>query len=397
MPVYEFKASDRDGQTVVGKIGAATRESAIERLRARVLTPIRLKELSAAPRSVLPRRGKARVFVRNLSLLLQAKQPVEHSLSAMAGHSGDRSVAAIANAILAEVRGGATLSGAMLNHPSEFPPHFAVAVEAGQASGSLGAALSSLAEDEERRSKLLADLLGALAYPVVLGAGMIGATTFILLYVLPTFGDMFKEMGAQTPPLLTFMLGLSAFLKSNWLFLVAGIAVAIVGLGLLLQTTRLRLEVDRIILKAPIIGGIATAAMAARFFRVLALLLRNGQTAAPAIAAARRSVTNVWARGRLDEAFNRVKAGQSVAIEIAQSGVLPPLAGDLLRASEDAGVLAEGAERLAALYEDDLERRTKLLVRVTEPVMVGLAGLLIGSIMVSIVSALISINETVAR
>src|SRR5262249_53088500 len=148
--------------------------------------------------------------------------------------------------------------------------------------------------------------------------------------------------------------------------------------SLFLRAAGTRETLDRIMLRSPVLGPILTAALSARFFNILALLLRNGQSAAPALASARRSVGNRWARTRLDRAFARVKEGQSAAAEIAATGVLPPLAGDLLSASEDAGVLAAGAARLAALYETELERRTQLLVRVSEPLVLGISGLLIG-------------------
>lgn len=397
MPVYTFKALDREGRTVTGDIGAQTREAAAVQVRARMLTPLRLQERTAAPRASAGQRRRAGVFVRNLSMLLQAGHTAEQALSAMSGHAGDRAVAAIAANILAELRGGASLSEAMLSQPGVFQPHFAVGAEAGQVSGALGPALAELSEDEERRAKLVADLRGALAYPAVLAIGLIGAMIFMFTYILPKFSGMFDDMGAKAPAGLAQMLAISAFIQTQWPWILSGIVAIAAASAFVLRMPNVRMAVDRAVLKMPVLGPISTAALSARFFRVLGLLLRNGQTAAPALAAARRSVSNSWARARFDLAFDRVKEGQSAAAEVAASDVLPPLAGDLLRVSEDAGVLAQGAERLALLYEADLERRTQLLVRVAEPVMVGLAGVLIGAMMISIVSALISVNETIAQ
>jgi type II secretory pathway component PulF len=129
----------------------------------------------------------------------------------------------------------------------------------------------------------------------------------------------------------------------------------------------------------------------------LELLLRSGLSAAPALGAARKTVDNSWARAQLDTAFQNVRTGRSAAREIAQLGILPPLSNALLMAAEDAGALKEGAERLAILYEEELDRRIKILMRIAEPVFVGLTGLAVGTIMLTLVSALISVNEAIAQ
>src|SRR5262245_15142247 len=152
MPVFAFKAVDRDGRTIIGDVGASTPEAAAAQVRARALTPLKLEERRTPRTATARRRRRAGVFARNLSMLLQAGHTAEHALSAMSKHTADRAVSTIATNVLAELRGGAALSEAMRRQPDVFPPHFAVAAEAGQASGSLGRALAELSEDEERRA-----------------------------------------------------------------------------------------------------------------------------------------------------------------------------------------------------------------------------------------------------
>lgn len=397
MPTFAYRAVDQTGREVRGEVGADTREAAAAQVRARALTPLRITARASGARPRGGGRRRAGVFARNLAMLLQAGRTAEDALSAMARHGGDARISQLTAAVLADLRGGASLSEAMARQPHVFPAHFIVAAEAGQASGKLGRALADLADDEERRARLAADVRGALAYPAVLGVAMVIALGFMVLVVLPRFGTMFDELGVAPPPTLAALLSLGAFLKANWPWLLAAAAVAAIGARLLFGAEQMRTRIDREVLRFPVLGPIATAALSARYFRVLAMLLRNGQTAAPAFAAARRSVANRWARARFDEAMSRVQEGRSPAAEIGATGVLPPLASDFLKAAEDGGALAEGAERLAILYEADLDRRTRLLVRVTEPVMVGLAGLLIGSMILSIVSALVGVNEAIAR
>ncbi|MBI1339400.1 hypothetical protein GC169_04210 [bacterium] len=396
MPTYRFQAVDDQGRTVRGDVGAASRDAAAAQVRGRALTPIRIEEGPSRRSARAGGRRNGGVFARNLAMLLQAGHTAEHALVSMTRH-GPGKVGLIAGTTLGELRSGASLSEAMKRQSSVFPAHFVAAAEAGESSGRLGQALAELADDEERRAKLVADVRGALAYPAVLGTAMIVALGFMVTVVLPKFGEMFVEMGAPPPPELAVLLGFGAFLSGNWPWLVFAGACAALAVTLAVRADATRLVIDRWWLQAPVLGPIARAALSARFFRVLSLLLRNGQTAAPAFAAARRSVANRWARARFDEAIVRVGEGRSPAAEIGASGVLPPLASDMLRASEDGGVLADGATRLAHLYEDELDRRTRLLVRIAEPVMVGLAGLLIGSMMLSIVSALVGVNEAIAR
>lgn len=397
MTRYVYKAIDTAGRQRRGNIDAPSHAQAVQQLKALAFVPLRIETAPVRSASSGQERKRAGVFVRNLSMLLQAGYTPDQALGAMCRHPGDNITAGMAAKMLDALRGGASLSEAMTGQPRVFPPHFSVAAAAGQTSGSLGKALSDLSEDEERRAKLVSDVRGALAYPAVLGVGMCIAMIFMMAFVLPRFGAIFDDLGAKTPPGLAELLATSAFLQTSWPALLTGAGLLGAIIFLLLRSTGGRQWLDRTLLKGPVVGPIMTAAVSTRFFQVLGLLLRNGESAAPALAAARRSVGNAWARAQFDKAFQRVRQGESAAAEIAAAGVLPPLAGDLLSASEDAGVMAEGAQRLAALYEVDLERRTKLLVRVSEPLMLGVSGLLIGSMIVSIVSALIGVNETIIQ
>lgn len=395
MARFRHRSVDRTGRTINGELDAENEAEAARRLRLDGYEPIALK---SAPAKAAPRGGRKRAaaFARNFALLLQAGHTAEGALAALSGHSGDRRGRMLAQALNAGLRAGLSPADAFAARPDLFPPHFAAAAEAGQATGALGQAIADLAADEERRQKLLDDIWGALAYPIFLALATLAALIFLMAFVVPRFKDMFADLGAATPPELALVFGVSDMLTQNGPALAIGAALAASGVVFALRLPGVRRFIDAAAFRMPLAGDLSRIALAARFFASLALFLRSGLSAAPALAAARRTVANSWARERLDAAFDRVRTGRSAAQEIAAAGILPPLSNDMLQAAEGAGALEQGARRLAALYEETLERRLKGLVRLAEPIFVAVAGVLIGAIMVSIVSALISVNETIA-
>ena len=176
-------------------------------------------------------------------------------------------------------------------------------------------------------------------------------------------------------------------------FLLIAIVVLVLAVQFALRRPGFREAVDRRLLQLPFIGNASRTMIAARFCRVLALLLRNGLSAVPALRLASRAAGNMWAVRRLSEALAEVRTGRAFAERVEASDVLPPLAAELLSVGEETGELGMAAERLGIFYETRFEQNARLVSRIIEPAVIVLAGIAIGVVIVSILSAMVSIND----
>lgn len=328
-----------------------------------------------------------------LSLLLKSGMTIEQALSALTRFSSQRGHTALAQALLQDVRSGKAFHQAIAARPDIFAAPFAQVAQAGEASGSLGAALADLADYLEARQRFEESLRGALIYPAILLVGAFLATVTILMFVVPRFEALFNDTAMTLPASTAFVFAAARG---------AVVGVPVLGLvlaaGLVLFRIRMRSPGFRrswhgLLLNLPFLGKINREAMAARFSRLLSLMLKNGLSAAPALRLSAAATGNAHARDRLEKAVARVRTGRGFAEEIANADVLPDMVCELLKVGEESGDLAGAASRLAEVYEVRVKRTADLALRLIEPVIIIFVGLILGGIIVSILLALVSAND----
>ena len=395
MGVYAVRALRPDGGEETARIEAASEILAAATAQSRGLTPIAVKPAAEARQARPNKRARtlATRVARELSILIQAGLSIEPALAALSRHASEPKLKEAAQGLLADIRQGQSLSEAFAARSDLFPAPFPEIAEAGEAGGALGTALGELAEARERREAIEASINGAMVYPAFLMAFALAAVATILLFVVPRFESLFTDLGASPPPQAAMVFA-AADIVGTWGPVVLGIVViAVIAWRAALARPANRAAWDRWTLSLPMIGDAMRTIIAARFCRVLALLLRNGLSAAPALRLASRAAGNAWAVKRLDDALGEVRAGRSFSERMEASDVLPPLAAELLQVGEETGELAAASERLAAYYETRFETISKQIVRLIEPAVIILTGVAIGLLIVSILSALVSVNE----
>jgi general secretion pathway protein F len=397
MALYAVRALRQDGGEEVARIDAASEALAAAVAQSRGLIPIDVSP-AAAPRAARPNkraRSLATRVARELSILIQAGLSIEPALAALSRHAAERELKAAAQGLLADVRQGKSLSEAFAARAELFPAPFPEIAEAGEAGGALGKALGELAETRERREVMEAAVGGAMVYPAFLLGFALIAIGAILVFVVPSFEQLFIDMGAEPPAQAAFVFAIADGVATYGPFVLVGLVVAVLAWRAALARPAARARWDRWVLSLPLAGDAVRTVIAARFCRVLALLLENGLSAAPALRLASRAAGNSWAVKRLNDALSEVRAGRSFSERMEASDVLPPLAAELLQVGEETGELAPAAKRLATYYETRFERVSKQIVRLIEPAVIILTGVAIGLMIVSILSALVSLNEVV--
>ncbi|PHR59688.1 MAG: hypothetical protein COA47_09320 [Robiginitomaculum sp.] len=388
------KATRDDGEVEELIVMATNELAAAGQARSRGLNPIKVSLDRAKTAKRIRGSGPAATRIaRELSALIGAGLTVEKALASIQKFADGSLTAKVATELLIQVRAGQSLSQAIAAQPVIFPPPFAQIAEAGEASGSLADTLADLADWREKREKFESEMRGALLYPILLLIFSTLAVTGLMLFVVPQFEQIFTDMNVAPPPFAGMV-----FASSHALVLGAPlIGFGLAGFGLLFATWLRQPQSGRTLYRIahglPAIGPMVRAMLAARFCRVLAVLLHNGLSTAPAFRLASAGLQDQYAKERLQSALIEVRRGASLPDQIEQADVLPPMAVEILRIGEETGDIAPAAKRLAVLYEGQLERGTKLGVRIIEPILIGFVGLVIGTIVLSILLALVSINE----
>ena len=403
MPVFHYKAANISGDVVQGEMEAASQDALIRHLQAQGHIPIRAEEITGSGSGeapavfALPRRRAGRadvsVFTIELATLLQAGLPLDKALETLVGIADRTPFREVLEDLLAQVRGGAFLSAALESHGRLFSRFYRNMVKAGEASGALDAALARLAEFMDRSRELRDSILSALLYPMVLVFVGIVSMTIILGLVIPKISTMFAEAGQQLPWFTQVVVSSGHFVQDyGWVMALAGAAIFIF-LRRQYADPVSRLRWDGRLLRLPLVGPLIARLEAARFTRTLGTLLSNGVPLLDAIAIAKEVVANQVVADGIRRVSERVRQGEGLARPLSEARVFPPLAGHLLQVGEESGNLEAMLTQLAQIYEREVKSALRRLMAVLEPALILGLAVIIAAIILSIVVAILSIND----
>ncbi|MGK9230391.1 type II secretion system F family protein [Inquilinus limosus] len=403
MPLFAFKAADGAGNLIEGQLEAADEAAVIRHLQQLGQFPLEATPVRGARPQA--RRGFGRVrpkevttFIRQLAILLSAGQPLERALMTMAGGAGASgrrggTVGRLAQPILDGVRAGHSLSAALDAQGPVFPRLAVNMVRAGETSGTLALVLDRLADLRERSQKIRDTVASAMLYPVLLVVVALASIALLLTYVVPQFETVFRDAGAELPVPTAIVVALGRFLQGwGWLILLAALAGAL----LLRQALALpgpRLLWDRALLRLPVVAPLLRILVTARFCRTLATLAGNGVDLPNALILSRDVVPNRAVAAALDTVVTGVRQGRGLSEPLAATGLFPDFAVQMLKVGEETGRIDLTAGHVADAYEQELETSVKRLVGLLEPMLIIVLGLAVGGIVMSILLAILGIND----
>jgi general secretion pathway protein F len=407
MAQFQYRAVDPEGKVVEGTLEAAEAPAAVARLQDRGLIPIAVGAATDGARArgarvalpSLPALGRRRVrtkdllvLTQELSALVSSGLPLDRSLATLAELSDNPELKRIVSEVLHAVQGGKSLAEALGQHPV-FPPLYVNMVRAGEIGGFLETVLQRLAEYLERSQELRDDVRSALTYPVLLTFAMGGSMLILLLYVLPRFSALFTDMGKALPLQARVVLGFSDLLRAYWwAFAVAAIA-AVWGFRYSIRTPRGRYSWDQWKLRIWGFGELLRRMEAARLTRTLGTLLRSGVPMLQALGIVKEVVGNLVIGRALGEVEVGVREGAGVAEPLARSGVLPPLAVQMISVGEETGRLDELLLRVADHFDREVRVEINQFTRLLEPILILVMGVGVGFIVISMLSAIFSVND----
>jgi len=346
--------------------------------------------------------GKKRVkpsdlvlFTRMFATIIAAGLPALQALNMMVSETEHKTLREALEQVTADFESGSSLGEAFAKHPHIFPAMLITTVSAAEEGGFLDQALLSAADTLEAQAKLTSDIKQAATYPaVVLSVGII-ASLIMLLWMLPKFASMFDDLGGELPALTRFIMALSNVLKYAGPFL----ALAIVGFVLWWRKNRhvqaVREFVDPIKLRLPIFGPISRKIAIARMTRTLSLLLGSGTTMLEAVSKAAPTANNVVIAKALTDAGEYVDLGEDLSKHLSDSGAIPTLVSQMLRAGEESGRHDEMLLRVAEFYDQEVSAATKSLSSTLEPILIVLIAAMIGVQLVAIYLPMFSIFDLI--
>ncbi len=406
MAQFQYRAVDPQGKVVEGTIDAAEVPAVVARLHDRGLIPITIASgdgARARPSRValptLPALGKRRVknrdllvMTQELSALVSAGLPLDRSLATLAELADNPELKRILSEVLHAVQGGKSLAEALGQHKA-FPAIYVNMIRAGEIGGFLEVVLERLSEYLERGQQLRDDVSSALTYPVILMCAMGGSIVFLLVYVLPKFSSMFSEMGRALPLQARVLLGLSDGLRSYWWAAIGAVILAVGGFRYSVRTPRGRYSWDQWKLRVGLVGPLLRKMEVASLARTLGTLLKSGVPMLQSLGIVKEVAGNQVIARSLGDVEVGVREGAGVAEPLARSGVFPPLAVQMISVGEETGKLDEMLIRVADHFDREVRVRIQQFTRLLEPVMILVMGLGVGFIVVSMLSAIFSVND----
>ena len=401
MALYSYRASSSTGETLQGEMEAEDTRQVIIELQREQLIPLQVKRVTglrgilrygASSKNKVTRK-QVLAFAKELATLLKAGTPLEGALSLMARLSSDEAMSEVIDALNESIKGGATFSRALEKHREIFPRLFVSMIKAGEAGGLLGEALERITDYMERSEELRESVRSALIYPTILLVVAAISVMVLLVFVVPQFSQMFQDMGRELPLPTQVVLAAGDFLERYWWLLLAAIFLAVALFRMWLEKADHQYLWDRWVLTLPLFGDLLLKVETARLSRTLASLLHNGLTLLNAVTLSQDVLNNRYIARGVEDAAQKLKQGRGLSAPLIEQKVLPELATRMLQVGEESGDIGAMLTDVADVYDREVRETVQRLLTLVEPVLIVGLGLIIAGIIISILLAMLSVND----
>ena len=404
MPTFQYRALTQIGEVVTGTLEAPSLAEVNRRVEYLGLIPVEASaergRTSLGKKLLMtqlsrPRAEEVTIFTADLALLLQTGTRINEALELLATDADIGRMRPITAALATSVLSGESFGEAVSRHSRIFPPIYVALVRVGETSGALVATLQALAAERERAEALSRRLSDALRYPAFLLCAAGAVLLFFLLVVLPQFAGVFRDFNAKLDPVLLTFLALSDFLREDGQAIAGALAVVIAGGWLLMRRPAVTRPLADVVGRLPIVRPILDYRRASLFCRNLGLLLSSGVTLTASLRILADTMETTGNFIRWSNIVDKVRQGGKLSDALTLADALPPMALRTLRLGEDSGQLPMLAGRIADFYEAKLERSLDRAIGVVGPAAIIVISVIVGGLIVSVITALLSVNQVV--
>lgn len=401
MPVFTYSGKNASGQKVSGERSATNKQALVAQLRRERIVPgpVRQKGREFSIPSFGSGKVKVKeiaIFFRQFSVMIDAGLPLVQCLEILAANQENPSFQKTLTGVRTTVEGGATLANAMRQFPAVFDDLSTNMIEAGETGGILDIILQRLSIYVEKAVKLRAAVKSALIYPVSVVSLAFLIVAALLKWVVPIFANLFMGLGVDLPLPTKIVIGLSHFIGQFWLVFIFGSVGIVFGLKQVRKSPKGRYYFDMVLLKLPILGSLLRKIAVARFTRTLGTLITSGVPILEGLSITARTSGNAVLEEALMKVRKAIEEGRTIVDPLRESGVFPNMVSQMIGVGEATGAMDSMLQKIADFYEDEVDAATKDMMALLEPVIIGLLGVMVGGIVISLYMPLFSMIAKLA-
>jgi len=389
MPVFTFSGKNSAGEKVSGERVAVNKQVLATQLRREQIAGPTIRE--KGKEFALPTFGSGKVktkdiaiFFRQFSVMIDAGLPLVQFLEILAANQENPAFQKTLTGVRTTVEGGATLANAMRLYPKAFDDLTTNMIEAGETGGILDIILQRLAQYVEKAVKLRSAVKSALIYPVAVVSMAFLVVGALLKWVVPIFANLFAGLDVALPLPTRIVMGLSAFVGHFWWFFIVGVVGVVFGIKWIRKDPRGRYWFDYTLLKLPILGILLRKIAVARFTRTLGTLITSGVPILEGLSITARTSGNAVLEEALMKVRKAIEEGRTIVDPLRECGVFPNMVTQMIGVGEATGAMDNMLQKIADFYEDEVDSATKDMLAMLEPVIIGLLGVMIGGIVISL-------------
>ena len=386
MPAFVYTARTATGELKSATIEAANKEDVVNQLKRLRMAVVKVEEQSKTKSTT---KGSVAmrdivIFTRQFSTMINSGLPLVQALDILSKQSENPVLQAVTRQVVFDVESGHTVADALAKHPNAFTELYVNMVAAGEAGGILDTILLRLATFMEKNDALVRKVKGAMIYPGVISGVAGSAISILLLFVIPTFQSMFESVGLALPLPTRIVIMMSEFLQGYWWALIIAGVLAFRGFKSYYATSKGQLVIDRLLLKAPVLGDVLRKTAVSRFTRTLGTLISSGVSILDGLEITAKTAGNRVVENSVMSARERVMAGHTLGERLKDSGVFPPMVVQMVIVGEQTGALDNMLAKVADYYEDEVDVAVSGLTALLEPLLIVFLGVVIGGIVIAI-------------
>jgi type IV pilus assembly protein PilC len=389
MPVFTFSGKDASGQKVSGERVAPNKQSLAQALRRDRITPGAIRE--KGKEFSMPTFGTTKVktkdiaiFFRQFSVMIDAGLPLVQCLEILAANQENQTFQKTLTGVRTTVEGGATLANAMRQYPVIFDDLTTNMIEAGETGGILDIILQRLATYVEKAVRLRSAVKSALIYPVAVVSMAVLIVGALLKWVVPIFANLFAGLGVALPLPTRITMGLSQFVQTFWWIILVGTIGLWFGVKQIRKNPRGRYYFDKMLLNLPVVGGLLRKIAVGRFTRTLGTLITSGVPILEGLSITAKTSGNAVLEEALMKVRKAIEEGRTIVDPLRECGVFPNMVTQMIGVGEATGAMDSMLQKIADFYEEEVDAATKDMLAMLEPVIIGILGISVGGIVISL-------------
>lgn len=401
MAIFKYKAINSEGQRIEGSQSADSESQIREMLLSNQYYPLSIEKENSKSKKSFSFNSKVKlkdiaVFCRQFYVMLDSGLSIGKALNILIEQCEKPKLREALIRVNGDLKRGETLASSMRKRKDVFPNLLTSMIDAGERSGNLDIILKRMAEYYEKETKIRGKIKSAMIYPIVLGVVAIIAITFILTFVMPTFVQMFEENNVDLPMSTKMVLGTSKMLGKYGIIIFLILVTAIILLGKYLKSEEGQYKLSSINLKIPVIKKLTQKIIVSRFTRTMGIVSSSGMSLVTSIEIVASVVGNKIAEKELLKVKEKVLKGEGLGDSIMNIKIFPPMLASMVKIGEEAGSLDSILDKTADFYDDELEREIKTATALIEPSMIVLMGIIIGFLLISILTPMFKMYNSIS-